>query len=609
MPTYGIDIWGNGDFIIDEGRVKIAQSSSPSLLEIVHQIRDDGMRGPVILRFPHLIGKQIDQLYGNFSRAIDENGYTGTFHAVFPLKVNQYPNVVDAIIDEGRKYGYGLEAGSKAELVLAMAKTPIGAAITVNGFKDTELITLGFMAAQMGHDITLTIEGLGELESIIEVAEDNALKVPNIGIRIRLHSGGSGSWAKSGGMNAKFGLTSTELIEAIELMRAHDMLEHFTMIHFHIGSQMEDIAPLKKALREAGNIYAELKMMGAERLHAINIGGGLAIEYAQHTTKRLKNYTLVEFSNDVVYLLREVMNAKGVEHPDIFTESGRFIVASHAVLIAPVLELFSQDYQESSLRLKETNPPLVEELRYLNKKVTPKNCIEYMHDALDHMESLLTLFDLGYIDLRDRSNAEILVHRIIKRSLYLFEGRPTPELEKMQVRLQERYLVNNSFFQSMPDYWGLGQQFPVMPLDRLDQPAIRSASLWDITCDSDGEIDFDPDAPLYLHDVDLDHEEYFLGFFNVGAYQETLGMQHNLFAHPTECQVSIDEKGFKIERLVESQPLLEVLDDIGYDTDEILRQLKTDLADTAFITEKEKADRLTQLEIFLYQNGYLRTTK
>ena len=608
MPNYGLDIWGNDNFVIDDGLVKVAYKSSPPLLDITHEIREKGIRGPLLLRFPHLISKQIDQLYSNFNRAIDENQYTGDFHAVFPLKVNQFPNALSAIVKEGKKRGYGLEAGSKAELVLAMSLTPLGAPITVNGFKDTESITLGFMAAQMGHDITLTIEGLGELESIIEVSQNCSMPVPKIGIRIRLHSAGSGAWAKSGGINAKFGLTSTELLEAMELLRRYKLTDKFTMIHFHIGSQMEDIAPLKKALREAGNIYAELKMMGANELHAINIGGGLAVEYSQHTSKRLKNYTLIEFANDVVYLLREVMNAKGVVHPDIFTESGRFIVASHAILITPVLELFSHDYQERSLRFKETNPPLIKELRYLNKQVTPKNCIEYMHDALDHMESLLTLFDLGYIDLQDRSNAEILVHNIIKKSLYLFEGRATPELERMQEKLQERYLVNSSFFQSMPDYWGLGQHFPVMPLDRLDQPAIRSASLWDITCDSDGEIAFDPENPLYLHDVDLDNEEYFLAFFNVGAYQETLGMDHNLFTHPNECTIIIDEQGYTIEHIVEAEPILDVLGSLGHDPQIILNQLKTNLANTSFITEKEKSDRLTQLELYLYQNGYLRTT-
>ena len=608
MQTYGIDIWGDQNFVIKEDKVHINHKSAPSLLEITDKIRLSGLRGPLILRFPHLIGKQIDTLYKTFNAAIAENEYTGTFRAVFPLKVNQFPEAVNAIIEHGESCGYGLEAGSKAELVIAMAKTPKGSPITVNGFKDTEMITLGFMAAHMGHDITMTIEGLGELESIIDVASSCNLKVPSIGIRIRLKSSGSGAWAKSGGMDAKFGLTTTELLEAITLLREHGLLQNFRMIHFHIGSQMEDIAPLKKALREAGNVYAELKRMGAEGLKAINIGGGLAVEYSQHVSTRLKNYNLGEFASSVAFLLKEVMDAKGVEHPNIYTESGRFIVASHAVLIAPVLELFSHDFQEKSLKLKEVNPPLVEELRTLNELVNPKNCIEYMHDALDHMESVLTLFELGYIDLEDRSNAEILVQQVIKKSLYLFRGKPTPELERLQARLQERYLINSSFFQSMPDYWGLGQHFPVMPLDRLDKPAIRSASLWDITCDSDGEVAFNPDAPLYLHDVNLDEEEYYLAFFNIGAYQETMGMQHNLFKHPSECTIMLKEDGYEIENFIESENLLTILSDLGYNESQILIQLKNSLAQADFSTEEEKSDTLQQLELYLYQNGYLRTT-
>ena len=608
MHTYGIDIWGDQNFVIKGDKIHINHKSSPSLLEITQQIRGSGLRGPLILRFPHLIGKQIGSLYTTFNAAIKENGYNGAFKAVFPLKVNQFPEAINAIIDHGTQNSYGLEAGSKAELVIAMAKTPKGSPITVNGFKDTEMITLGFMAAHMGHDITLTIEGIGELESIIEVASTCNLKVPNIGIRIRLRSVGSGAWAKSGGMDAKFGLTTTELLEAIGLLREHDMLQHFKMIHFHIGSQMEDIAPLKKALREAGNIYAELKRMGAEKLKAINIGGGLAVEYSQHVSTRLKNYHLTEFASSVTFLLKEVMDAKKVEHPDIYTESGRYIVASHAVLITPVLELFTHDYQERSLKFKEVNPPLVEELRELNNLVTPRNCIEYLHDALDHMQSVLTLFELGYIDLEDRSNAEILVQQIIKKSLYLSQDNPTPELERLQARMQERYLINSSFFQSTPDYWGLKQHFPIMPLDKLTKPAIRAASLWDITCDSDGEIGFNPDAPLYLHDVNLDEEEYYLAFFNVGAYQETLGMQHNLFKHPSECTVILSEDGYEIENFIESENLLTILSDLGYNDSQVLIQLKNNLAQAEFSTEEEKSDTLQQLELFLYQNGYLRTT-
>ncbi len=608
MVNYGIDIWGNDNFVIKNGTVCINKASQPSLLSITQDIRNSGLRGPIILRFPHLIGKQIDTLYANFARAINENEYTGSFNAVFPLKVNQYPQAVKSIIKYGKPYNYGLEAGSKAELILAIAQTPLGSPITVNGFKDTEMTTLCFMATQMGHNITVTIEGVGELESIIEVASASNLKVPNVGIRVRLHSTGSGTWAKSGGMDAKFGLTATELIEAITLLKEHKLTENFTMIHFHIGSQMEEIAPLKKALREAGNIYAELKHMGADGLTAINIGGGLAVEYAQNEQHRLRNYSLTEFANDVVYVLREIMNAKKVEHPHIFTESGRFIVASHAVLITPVLELFSQDFQEKSLKFAESNPPLIEELRELNSLLTKETCIEYMHDALDHLESLFTLFDLGYITLQDRSNAEILVHQIIKKSLQMMKGSPTLELTRLQERLQERYLINSSIFQSMPDYWGLQQHFPVMPLNKLDEPAIRAASLWDITCDSDGEIKFNPTAPLYLHDVNLDEEEYFLAFFNVGAYQETLGMNHNLFTHPNECSIEVTKSGYRLHDIEESQNILDILDDIGYDKSQILIQLKNNLANSTFSTEEEKNDTLQKLELYLYQNGYLRTT-
>ncbi len=608
MNNFGLDIWSNKNFIIEDGQIKLNYKSMPSLLQIVEDIRSDNVRGPILLRFPHLIKRQIKTLYSYFDKAIKDNNYKGSFNAVFPLKVNQFPFAVEAVTSEGAKFNYGLEAGSKAELILAMSKTPTGASITVNGFKDKEMITLGFIAAQSGHNITLIIEGLGELKTIVEVAQESSLKIPNIGIRIRLHSTGSGTWAKSGGMDAKFGLTSTEIIEAITLLKEADLLNYLSMIHFHIGSQMSDIAPLKKALREAGNIYAELRMMGATELNSINIGGGLAVEYDQHTHSKARNYSIDEFSSSVVFLLGEIMDAKNVKHPNIFTESGRFIVASHAVLITPVLELFTQDYQEKLLRFKTKNPPLIEELIELNKLLNNTNCIEYLHDALDHMESLLTLFDLGYIDLQDRSNAEILVHNIIKKALYLKSANPTNELEQLQVKLQERYLINASVFQSLPDYWGLNQHFPVMPLHHLNTIPLRAASLWDITCDSDGEIGFNPEKPLYLHDVDLDEEDYFLGFFNVGAYQETLGMNHNLFTHPNEYTIKIDENSYKIENAIESKNILDILDSLGYDTNMVSNKLKNDLSCSSFITKKEKNDTLAKLELFLKQNGYLRTT-
>ncbi len=608
MNNFGLDIWSNKNFIIEDDEIKLNYKSMPSLLEIVNNIRANHVKGPLLLRFPHLIKKQIKTLYTYFEKAIIENNYKGNFNAVFPLKVNQFPSVIEAITSQGQKYNYGLEAGSKAELILAMSKTLQGANITVNGFKDEEMLTLAFIAAQSGHKITITIEGLNELEMIIAVASKSNLKIPNIGIRVRLHSVGSGIWAKSGGMDAKFGLTSTEIIEAVKLLKNANLIQQLTMIHFHIGSQMSDIAPLKKALREAGNIYAELRKMGAESLSIINIGGGLAVEYDQHIKSNARNYSIDEFTSSVVFLLSEIMNAKNVTHPDIFTESGRFVAASHAVLITPVLELFTQDYQEKLLNFKEENPPLIEELIELNHLLNNANCIEYLHDALDHMESLFTLFDLGYIDLQDRSNAEILVHNIIKKALYLKSANPTNELEQLQIKLQERYLINASIFQSLPDYWGLGQHFPVMPIHHLNTPPLRAASLWDITCDSDGEIGFNPEKPLYLHDVNIEEEDYFLAFFNVGAYQETLGMNHNLFTHPNEYTIVINDTSYEITNAIESKNILNILDSLGYDSKKILNQLKNNLKNSEFITEKEKDDTLAKLERFLQQNGYLRTT-
>ncbi|MBR2494552.1 arginine decarboxylase [Helicobacter sp.] len=609
MVDYGIKYWSNDDFIIEDGLVKVNYQHKPSLLEIVQDIREKGYKGPLLVRFPHLIHKQVRQLFSAFETAIDEYHYTGAFKAVFPLKVNQMPNFVLPLMDCVQGLCYGLEAGSKSELIVAMAYTNENAPITVNGFKDKEMISLGFIAAKMGHDITLTIEGLNELESIIEVAKELGAPYPNIGLRIRLHSTGTGVWGKSGGINAKFGLTSTELLEAIRRLEDSKLLTQFTMIHFHIGSQISDISPLKKALREVGNIYAELRKMGAKNLTCVNIGGGLAVEYTQHEGENNRNYTLSEFSGDVVFSLKEIVRNKQEKEPDIFIESGRFVSANHAVLVAPVLELFSQEYDEKALRLKESNPPLIAEMLDLYQSVSEKNAIEYLHDSLDHMESLLTLFDLGYIDLTDRSNTEILVHLIIKKVIKLLKHKNHNDIIRIQEQVQERYLLNCSFFQSLPDYWGLGQNFPVMPIDRLNCRPTRSASLWDITCDSDGEIAFNAKKPLYLHDVDVMEEEYFLGFFLVGAYQEVLGMRHNLFTHPTEFSVVFDDdlnKGYAIENLLEAQNILDVLDDLDYDTKEIERILKQRIDDSG-ISDEDKKEVLGMLYVMLSENGYLRT--
>jgi len=613
MQNFGLKMWGDDNFIIKKNRLALNYAEQPTLLEITKKIRDHGYKGPLLLRFPHLIEKQISTLFDAFRSAMELFEYSGTFHAVFPLKVNQYPNFVHSLMEVAKPYGYGLEAGSKAELIIAMSETPLGAPITVNGFKDKEMISLCFIAAKMGHEIIVTIEGLGELQTIIEVdkefdRESGRHLSPKIGMRIRMHSAGIGTWAKSGGYSSKFGLTSTEVLEAFELMKNHGLIERFSMVHFHIGSQMSEISPLKKALREAGNIYADLKKRGAKALTAINIGGGLAVEYSQHGHSRERNYSLKEFANDVVFLMQEIAKNKAVEMPDIFTESGRYIAANHSVLIAPVLELFSQEYHERSLRPKGDNPPLIEELYDLFHTIKRCNAREYLHDALDHRESLLTLFDLGYIDLEDRSNTEILVNLIIKKAITLLKDEDSDELKQLQNRIQEKYLINFSAFQSLPDLWGLTQHFPVMPLDRLDTKPSRPASLWDITCDSDGEIAFDPALPLHLHDIDVMKEEYFLAFFLTGAYQEVLGMKHNLFTHPTEAIVKFDENGeMHLGHFIEAQNLMDILDDLDYDTGKMDRSLKQKISRSENMSEEEKKVLLGKLYLYLSENSYLKT--
>ena len=595
MNNYGIDIWSDDNFIIEKGYAKVNYESKPSLISIVKEVREQDFKGPLLLRFPHITKKQITTLYDTFNTSIDDYNYKGTFSAVFPLKVNQLPTFIHPLIQSGKEFNYGLEAGSKAELVIAMTYNNLNSPITVNGFKDKEMIHLAFIARSKGHNITLIIEGINELETIIGVQKETNLPCPNIGLRVRLHSGGSGVWAKSGGINSKFGLTSTEILQAYGMIKENEMIEYLTMIHFHIGSAMNSIKPLKKALRESGHIYAELKNLGATNLNAINIGGGLAVEYSAYERNRF--YSLREFASDVIFTLKDIAKQKGVEEPNIFTESGRFISAASTVLVTPVLELFSSEYDLSNLKLKDVNPPLIEELNLLFKDMVKKTSYEYMHDAMDHNESLLTLFDLGYIDLQDRSNAEILTHQIIKKAISQLEVEDYEELKRLDENIQEKYLLNFSMFQSLPDYWGIDQEFPIMPLTHLNKKPTRSASLWDITCDSDGELPFDSKKALYLHDIDLNKEEYFLGFFNVGAYQDTLGMKHNLFSHPTEINVVFKDGNVVLEKIIESQTIIDILEDIDYDTSDIKNRLKDNLdINTYKILEK-----------YLNENNYLKT--
>lgn len=610
MQDYGLGFWGNSNFIVDNGKACLNTDFKPALIDMIKDLKNDGYGGPILLRFPHLIKKQVVEIHSNFKRAKKEFDYSGSFNAVFPLKVNQYPGFVKNLVEIGKPYNYGLEAGSKAELLLAMAYNNYNAPITVNGFKDKELINIGFIAAEMGHNITIIIEGLNELEAIIQTASERFGPKPNIGLRVRLHSGGVGVWAKSGGIHSKFGLSSTELIEAVNRLKESDLIEYFTMIHFHIGSQITEINPVKKALSEAGNIYAELRKMGATNLKAIDLGGGLAIEYSQTKEAAGRNYTIKEYANDVVFQLKTIANQKNEVEPDIFIESGRYVSATHAVLVAPVLELFSREYEEKKLIIKDKNPPLIDEMLDLYHTLKPLNALEYLHDCLAHLESVLTLFDLGYVDLQDRSNAEVLVYLIMKKAVVLLGNKGNYiDLLKMQEQIREKYLVNFSMFQSLPDAWGLEQHFPIMPLEKLDELPTLMASIWDITCDSDGEIEYNSKSnPLILHDVDITQEDYYLGFFLVGAYQEVLGMKHNLFTHPTEATITLNENGgYDIKNIVEAQSVLDILEDLDYDIDEIQEILSERVTNSTSIDEKTKKHILGELYLFLNDNAYLKT--
>jgi len=596
LNNYGLDIWSDDNFIIDNDLIRLNYESKPALIDIVKSIRDEGNTGPLILRFPHIAKKQIEKLYRIFNETIKEYRYDSKFYAVFPLKVNQLPNSILPMLENSSHLHYGLEAGSKAELLLAMAYNNKNTPLTVNGFKDKEMITLGFIAKNQGHNITVIIEGLNELKTIITVHNELQLPCPNIGLRVRLHSSGSGTWAKSGGIDAKFGLSSSEILEAFDMLSKHNLVNKLRMIHFHIGSAMKSIAPLKKALKESGHIYTELIKMGATSLDAINIGGGLAVEYSAY--EKVTQYSLQEFASDVLFTLHDIASKNRVKVPNIFTESGRFIAAPSSILIVPTLELFSSEYSKKNLRLKIKNPPIIEELYLLFKDINSENAKEYMHDSLEHLESILTLFDLGYVDLQDRSNAEVLTHLIIKKAINLKDYRDDKELRNLDNKIQEKYLLNFSIFQSLPDFWGINQEFPMMPLSHLNQKGTRGANLWDITCDSDGEIPFNSNKPLYLHDIDLTKEDYFLGFFLVGAYQDILGMKHNLFSSPSQVNIIFENGIMKQDKFLKSQSIIEIFDDLDYNSQDILDKLLSS-------TKNENLKSI--LMEYIKDNGYLKT--
>ena len=566
---FNINHWCFNHFYIDNGTIRI-KKNNVAIVDVLKGIQNEqqDIKGPINVRFPHIVSDGISKVFSAFHKAMNKFDYSKGFHAVFPLKVNAFANFLDEFKDISLKYNYGLEAGSKAELIIAMNYLNENSPLIVNGFKDRDMIKLCFLSHKMNFSTTIIVEDLRELKYILDLHKEMPTCTPFIGIRVKLHTLGIGIWKESTGIDSKFGLTSIELLEAVSLLKKENMISYFTMLHFHIGSQIEDIKPLNKAIQEMGNIYAQIKKLGASHLENVDIGGGMAVEYSYLPKKISVNYTIEEFANNVVFLLKDSINNKNIEEPNVYIESGRFISAYHSILLVPVLELYSHTYHIDKIIAKDTNPPLIDELHFIYKNISKKNAKEFLHDSLMHMDNLLTLFDLGYIDLIDKANTEILVHLILNKCSKLLKNLPEEEKEDLQNMVKDRYLLNFSIFNSLPDYWGISQKFPILPLEGLDDD-LRSASIVDITCDSDGEIKFDKNYPIYLHDIDINKDDYYVGIFLTGAYQEILAMKHNLFDKPYDVVVECNRSEYKIKKITSSVSICESLEQLGFDIDKI----------------------------------------
>ncbi len=564
VETYGIENWGAGYFDVNrKGNLIVRPGEgdprAADVREIVEDLAKRGVPTPVLLRFPQLVAAQVRKLQRAFSKSIREYDYQGAHMCVYPMKVNQQRSVVEEYLREGSRYDFGLEAGSKAELyaALSLEQSP-DSLLVLNGFKDEEFIEMAFAGAKSGKRVVIVVEKLSELDHVLRIADAAEGNAPLIGIRVKLYSKGSGRWEKSGGEAAKFGLTTTELLEVINRLKAAGRIDMLRLLHFHIGSQLTDIKRIKNAMKEAARVYAKIYQMKAP-IDLLDVGGGMAVDYDGSKTAfdSSANYNAQEFANDVIYTIKQVCDDENVPHPTIIQESGRFLSAYHAILVTNVLEEIETVVQPiTPLEIEADDPQVVIELGDLRSTITIKNYREYYHDALEHREELFTLFSLGLISLEDRAKGEVLfwdvcelADRFAQQSKYVPE-----EFGDLRKLMCVKYLANFSVFRSVPDHWALDQLFPIVPIQSLNKPPTEFATLCDITCDSDGVVDkfvdlHDVKQVLELHKLDAD-EPYYLAFMLVGAYQEVMGNNHNLFGAPHEAQIHIDEEGYLIKKVI-----------------------------------------------------------
>jgi arginine decarboxylase len=588
---YGIPNWGKGYFRVNEnGDLVVHPTREPGRGVVLKQIVDEvalrGITAPMIVRFPQILASAVALLNDAFARAIEEYGYGNIFRGVFPIKVNQKRVVVEKIIEAGRQYGYGLEAGSKPELLAAIA-ADLGpeCLITCNGYKDEPFIRMALNAVRMKKKVVLILEKVSELDRILTAGRDRGVK-PLLGMRAKLYARGSGKWAKSGGEAAKFGLTTPEMLEAVKILRSKRMLDAMVMLHFHIGSQITDIRRIKAAIREAGRVYAKLRALGVP-IQYLNLGGGLGVDYDGSKTAfdSSMNYSVQEYANDVVYTIKQICDEEGVPEPILVTESGRAVTAYHSVLITNVLDVADRIDHGYKVRVSSNDPPVVQELAAVLKAVNAKTLRESYHDAQQYKEELFTLFNLGHLSLEDRSKGEILFWQIcarIYRDLKTMKEIPE-EFEDMETMLSDTYVMNFSVFQSLPDSWAIDQLFPILPIHRMNERPGEFGTLADITCDSDGKIEKfidlrDIKETLALHGFRHD-EPYYIAFCLTGAYQDVLGDLHNLFGEAHEVLVTVDDEGkAHIDDVLPGESCERVLEYMNYDKTEILdsigRQLR-----------------------------------
>ncbi|CAI2718803.1 biosynthetic arginine decarboxylase [Nitrospina watsonii] len=578
---YNIEGWGAGYFGINQKGHIIVQPDKThehtvDLKLLVDDIKAKGYSLPVLIRFSDILKSSIAKLSHAFKKAAADHNFTGEYHGVYPIKVNQQRQVVEEIVKFGRDHNIGLEAGSKPELhaILAIMDNP-EALLICNGYKDESFIRLALMGQKLGKRVFIVVERLSELNMTLRVAKElNVL--PNIGLRIKLFSAGSGRWASSGGEYSKFGLSPMETVEAVEIAREAGALEAIQLIHFHLGSQITNIRRIKNSLKEIGRYYAELTKMGCN-LKFIDVGGGLGVDYdgSKSTFASSTNYTVQEYANDVIYHISEICEEENLPHPNIISESGRAMTAYHSILVFNVLEVASFPDSNQEFQIEEAAPSVVHELHYVLEQASNKNITESWHDALDLKDQSQNQFSLGMIGLKDKALADKLfwvicrkIQELASRLKYMPE-----ELKTLNQRLADKYFCNFSVFQSLPDSWAIDQVFPIVPLQRLHEHPSREATLMDLTCDSDGMIDtfignHNMERTLPLHPVNS--EPYRIGIFLTGAYQEILGDLHNLFGDTNTVHVSLKKDGtLKYEQIIEGEDVTDVLDYVQFRAEEL----------------------------------------